>query len=154
MDRDENLLVMQTVWPWRQSSNSSEKPKSANKKHALIQFCIMFVAASVVFFIFHHKWLGGIIYCLGLLVLISFFFLPPIYSASESVSRLLIMVIGKTLTYVLLVPFYYLCFFPGRLLLNLLRKDPMKRLLETDTKTYWLDRPDAEDTDHYKVQYK
>jgi len=115
----------------------------------------MYIVASllVILFKLDHLWLALILYLLGLLVLIGGYFIPPLFTAFESLGRMLGRLVGVGMTYLLLVPFYYLCFFPGRLILNATKKDPMRRQWNPGGNTYWIDKPKNEDAGRYTRQY-
>jgi len=147
-------MVVEAIWQWRQQENMCSHTKSTYRKRSLLQFSIMLIIASLLFFLFHHIVFGIIIYSLSFLVLLCGFFIPTAFAAFDKLGRFLGTFVGRLLTYLLLVPFFYLCFFPGRLILNLLGKDPMKRNLEPSATTYWIEREDSKDTNYYKVQYK
>ena len=152
--KETNKMVVEAIWRWKQQKNVRSSVRSAYRKRSLLQFSIMLIIASLLFFLFHHIVFGIIIYCLSFLVLLCGFFIPHAFAVFDKTGRFLGTFAGRLLTYLLLVPFFYLCFFPGRLILKLLGKDPMKRGFEPNATTYWISREDTEDTSHYKVQYK
>ena len=144
---------MDAVWPWKRAGNITDQRRGNRKRRDLIQFAVMFVAASSLLFVFHHVFLSAIIYFLSFMTLVGIFIYPRISRFFEISGKILTALIGRTLTCLLLVPFYYLCFFPGRVVLLVLRKDPMKRRLEDGSPTYWTEKKQSEDIDRYKVQY-
>jgi len=109
--------------------------------------------ASFLLFI-HHRLLAAIVYSLSLLNLLGGLFIPRLFLLFDKFGKFLAVVFGRVLTWVLLVPFFYLCFVPGRVIMLLLGKDPMRRKLDPDAETYWLDKEDMDNTDHFKVQYR
>lgn len=139
------------LWFWQEASKPEQQHNI--RKRAIIQFVIMACIGSFLLFV-HHTVLAVIVYCLSVLNLVGGLFIPPLFVLFDKLGKLLAVVFGKVLTWVLLVPFFYLCFVPGRLIMLLLGKDPMKRKLDPDAETYWMDKKDMHNTDHFKVQYR
>ena len=138
---------------WSQQQTSEPDQHHNLRKRAVIQFIVMACIASFLLFI-HHTVLAVIVYSLSALNLIGGLFIPPLFLLFDRFGKFLAVVFGKVLTWVLLVPFFYLCFVPGRLIMLILGKDPMKRKLDPDAETYWMDKKDMHNTDHFKVQYR
>lgn len=151
---EKNIEVARTVWPWKQAENNAGRGREIPLKRVVVKFSIMFFIASALLFVFHHVVLSVIVYCLSFLVLVGGLFLPAIFRFFDRLGKFLAASIGRLLTYLLLVPFYYFCFLSSRIVLLMFRKDPMKRRFDHNTKTYWLKRQQSEDIEHYKVQYK
>jgi len=61
--------------------------------------------------------------------------------------------IGWTLTHVILGLIYYLVLTPIGLLMRLVGKDPMRRRLERDASSYWIERDEAESSERYFKQF-
>ena len=57
------------------------------------------------------------------------------------------------LTWGLLAPFYYLCFFPMHLALKIRGKDPLHRQVPTAEPTYWTPRKPVADLTQYRKQF-
>ncbi|NIP18141.1 MAG: hypothetical protein GWM87_08275, partial [Xanthomonadales bacterium] len=62
----------------------------------------------------HHVLMSKVIVALAALVLISGLFLPRVFNAIERGGRRLGFWVGTGLTWILLVPFFYVVFVPGR----------------------------------------
>jgi len=61
--------------------------------------------------------------------------------------------VGSGLTWVLLVPFFYLCFVPSRIWLGITGKDPLRRTYDSTAESYWEPRSFVKNAGHYKKQY-
>ena len=62
--------------------------------------------------------------------------------------------VGLAFTWGLLVPFFYLCFTCGRLVLLIARKDPLQRRYLPRGASYWVERPASPRTpEAYKRPY-
>lgn len=111
-------------------------------------------AAVGAFFLYKgHKIPAGILAGLGLVILISGFLIPPVFSVIERFGRWLGHVVGTAVTWILLVPMFYLVFVPGRLILKMRGIDPMCRQFPTDAPTYWVSRKPVTNLEEYKRQY-
>ena len=80
-------------------------------------------------------------------------FVPPAFAAIEGFGKKLGVWVGTGLTYLLLVPFFYLVFVPGRLVLALMGKDPMQREFPTKEASCWSPRRTKMDEAHYRKQF-
>jgi hypothetical protein len=61
--------------------------------------------------------------------------------------------IGWTLTHLILGVIYYLVLTPIGLLMRLVGKDPMRRRLERDASSYWIERDEAAGSERYFKQF-
>jgi len=52
-----------------------------------------------------------------------------------------------------LMPTFFIMFLPGRLILWILRKDPLHLCFPSKEKTYWVPRPPVEKIERYSKQY-
>jgi hypothetical protein len=149
------LTVAQTVWPWDKEPVSAESVAVARKKRAFIQFSVMNIVASLIVLVSKgsHLWLPLFLYVLSIVVVIGGYFVPPVFEAFEKFGKFLTRVVGAGLTYALLVPFFYLCFVPGRFILKAMGKDPLKRQWDKTSGSYWTDKKTSADIDRYKRQF-
>ncbi len=60
---------------------------------------------------------------------------------------------GAALTWLLLVPFFYFCFVPARLILWAAGKDPMRRAFPAPEKSCWQDRAETPGPERYRRQF-
>jgi len=154
MSERRGIEVVDVVWAWKEVSDKRKKEQCKARKRGLIQFSVMFFAASVVLFLFHHVLIGIVIYFLSFVLLAGIFVAPGILRFFDRFGKILSVLIGRFLTFIFLAPFYYLYFFPGRIILFILRKDPMRRQFGDGSESYWVERTEADDIEHYKVQYR
>jgi hypothetical protein len=153
MDINDKNKTQDMVWQWDQPEIAANKEQNIHKKGAWVQFTLMFSVA-LVFLLFHRIVISVIIFFLSFVILVGIFIAPPVLRFFNKAGKILAELTGRLLTYLLLVPFYFLCFFPGRIILFMLGKDPMKRKLDHSSSTYWVEKKQTEEIDHYKVQYK
>lgn len=129
--------------------NAASKPSAAA---VLLQAVI----PAAVGALFHYKGrllAAEILYGIGALMLVSGFFIPALFHRIEAFGRAFGHVVSVGLTWLLLMPFFYLVFVPGRLILKLRGMDPMCRKFPTDATTYWVARKPVSSVDEYKRQY-
>lgn len=61
--------------------------------------------------------------------------------------------VGGVLTWLVLAPTFFIVFFPGRLILWLTRRDPMRRQFPSREESYWTPRPPVQNKEQYLRQY-
>jgi len=152
MSQESAINVARVVWPWRTAAIKPGAGRLSHRWRAVIQAALIAAVASLFRFIGHRYGISLFLYCLSAAVLISGLFIPPVFNAFEQAGRWLGKWVGVGLTWLLLIPFYYLCVFPGRLVLLLLGKDPMCRRWERQRDSYWMDRKPAA-PEFYTRQY-
>jgi len=96
---------------------------------------------------------GGVVAGIGAVVLLSGLLVPSLFLKLEQGGRWLGQAAGAGLTWLLLVPMFYLVFFPGRLILMMTGNDPMARKFPTKAPTYWIARKPVASPDEYKRQF-
>ena len=119
----------------------------------LLQAVVPAVVGAVFYFKFHKQVVPGLLFGLATLMLISGFFIPALFAKIEKVGHWIGKVAGTAITWLLLVPMFYLVFVPGRLILMLRGIDPMCRQFPTDAPSYWVPRKPVSGPDSYKRQF-
>lgn len=91
----------------------------------------------------------------GLAVVTGFcgWFAPAWFGVLDKAVRTLARLIGTAMTWILLVPFYYLFFGIARLCLVVRGRDPMTRRWNNQQTSYWVARPPVTSPDYYRRQY-
>lgn len=147
--------VAQTTWPWRDqiAGPVSTSRRGGRKRRAVIQAVIMAAVATLMTMVWHKIRLGLAIYCLSAVVVISGFLIPPLFFALERGGQWLGRMVGLGITWLMLMPFFYLCFAPARLILKLRGKDPMQRRFERNLNSYWVDHKPPTGPQPYTRQY-
>lgn len=143
--------VVDQVWKWNQPTRGAA-PAKRPWGRALLQAA---VAAAVGAFLWHrgHRVFPGILFALSSFVAVSGLFIPRAFLAFEKAGKLLGQLVGNALSWILLVPTFFLIFFPARILLILTGRDPMRRTFPSDEKTYWVKRPPVKDVGEYSRQF-
>ncbi len=142
------------TWNWRAlgAQPPVKKPMSMALK-ASIQAPIMALVGYLI-----YRWTGhligpAIVWTLAGVVLVGGLFVPPMFHAMERFGMWLAKGVTTALNYGLLVPFYYLCFVPGRLILKVQGIDPMDRKFPDDRPSFWIPRKPVTDMAQYRKQH-
>lgn len=142
------------TWHWRALGTPppAKVPMPMSTK-ALIQAPIMALVGYGI-----YRWTGhlvgpAIVWTLAAAVLIGGLFIPPLFRAVEHFGAWLAKWVILILNYGLLVPFFYLCFVPGRLILKLQNIDPMNRAYPDARPSFWIARKPVADMAQYRKQH-
>jgi TM2 domain-containing membrane protein YozV len=146
--------ISEPSWKWRyQRGKPSISRNGSRTGKLIIQSIIAFAVAALFAFVFHRVIFAGIVAGIGLIILVCGLFIPRVYSAIERLIGVFAFGVGQFLTWLLLVPFYYLCFLPARIILSLSRRDPMKRVWDQSASTYWDKKRDLQGNNRMTNQY-
>jgi len=151
MSMYEQNAVSKTVWRWQEESGAQEEGLSRPVR-ACIQVVIMLILGGVLVWA-DKVIMSRIVFSITAIVFICGFFIPPAFAAIERFGKALGHYVATGLTWMLLVPFFYLCFVPARLILLARGKDPLNRACPTDDETYWIKRKPVDNVNHYRRQH-
>ena len=143
--------VMETVWPWERAS--AARPGDKVGRRAAVQAGILAAIGAGLFWGLHREAMAGVAWTVGALVGISGFLAPRVFQAIERLGRRLGQGVGIGLTYLLLVPFYFLVFVPAHAVLAFRGKDPMKRQFPCPDETCWTPKKPSANLNHYRKQF-
>ncbi len=141
-----------SAWPWR-AAPAAVRTDRARRTRALLQAGIAALAATLLTAWRGHRVLGLVLYAASAVLVVCGWLAPRAFAAIERGGRRLGLAAGALLTWLLLVPFFYLCFVPGRLVQRLARRDPMRRRWDPARPSYWTPCPDRRDPGHFTRQY-
>ena len=146
--------VSAVVWPWCRSpsSRAAGEATKALQRRAVIQATIAVVIGAMIFFLLKHKLAGKIVWGIAAFVLLSGLFVPSVFLAVDRFMRRFGQAVGTGLTYLLLVPFFYLVFMPGHFIMKVLQKDPLKLKFPAGGTSFWSARQPLK-PDHFKRQF-
>lgn len=144
-----NNKVSSVVWPWREKLAGKPGPKNAGPSWiaVVIQVAVLFILGLLSYR--KHPILGNTLWGLALLMIV----FPPVFATLQRFGKQLGKWVGAILTWGLLVPFFYLCFVPMRLIQMLGGRDPLHRKFPTDEPTYWIPRKPVQDVSRYGKQF-
>lgn len=148
--------VSQVVWQWQKPTGDASA-KAVGKDRTLLkagaQVLVMVAVASLLGFRFGHRIAPILLLGLAAYVLVTALFVRRAYAAFERGVGMFARGVGVALTWLLLVPFFYLAFVPGRLVLMLRGKDLMNRKFPSNEPSYWVDWVEC-DSAHYRKQFR
>jgi hypothetical protein len=146
---------METVWPWK--TRAAEGSAAPSGRPAWVRGGIQaLITAGIGFVLYRYAGHAGMAYAvwtIALVVAVSSICIHRVFAAIEGFGRRLGVWVGTGLTWGLLVPFFYLVFVPGRLVMALLGKDPMKREFPAKEASCWSPRRTKMDEAHYRKQF-
>lgn len=123
------------------------------KKQIWIQSLVGYIVAGI-FLYFGKEIMAGVVGSIATVLLLLAHFLPSAHRAVERFFGVLGHWMGAAISWVLLVPFFYITCTIMRIGHLLLRKDPMNRGFDPQVDSYWIDVEPAPMTEaSYKRQY-
>ena len=127
--------IIAVVWPWR-ARKDAVTPRGP-RRGPWIQFVVMTSVGLLFRFVWGHVVMAYVLWGLATLLLAGLLFSEKILRGFERTGHWLAHGIGTAVTWILLVPFFYVVFSAGHLILRLRGKDPMQRSLDPGQSTYW-----------------
>ncbi len=100
-----------------------------------------------------HAIPAGLLTAIAAFTLASGLFMPSLFACWEALGQTIGKGVATAVTWICLVPLFYLVFVPGRLILLIGRKDPMCRAFPTKQPTYWVPRAPVKDAAEYQRQF-
>ena len=145
--------VSEVVWPWRQQARDPRHEAGRRRQHVLIEVGIMVAVGLLFRFVFHKVWIPRIVFSLAAFVLISGLFIPAWYAGFKRGGAILGTAAGVGCAWLVLVPFFYICFTIGRVMLLIKKSDPLQRALVKEQSSYWSVHRPPKGPESYKKQY-
>jgi|APCry1669188970_1035186.scaffolds.fasta_scaffold54516_2 hypothetical protein len=152
MTRDAHNSVAAATWPWRDRETKKADTAARRRRHRILLQSAVGLSAGAVMLLMHWNRMGTIAVCIASAIFVVGRIVPRFYDAIDGSIMFVANVFGRLLTWILLVPFFYLCFLPGRIILLAKRKDPMSRKCPSNEATFWVTRS-ARHPDHFTRQY-
>ncbi len=144
--------VLAAIWPWRDSNGGKLSENAELRRRSTSQTAIVVCVAAVLVFGFHLRVMPAVLLCVATFLFVSARVFPPVFRLIDRGVTLLAVAVGSGLAWLLLAPFFYLCFLPARLILMLKGYDPLHRKCPSDEETYWTPRPPV-GPGYYEKQY-
>lgn len=146
--------VSRAVWPWPDGGANSARPKGMSpRKKVLITTPIALMIAGGIYLWRGHAVMPGIVVGIALTICFCGLFVPRAFAAIERFFAGFARIVATTMTWILLVPVFYLVFAPAHLMLRIRGKDPMFRQCPSDEPTYWTARPPVTRKGYYESQH-
>jgi hypothetical protein len=148
-----NSIHNQPVWPCSKEAANASAPAEGTWKRAIIQFSVAGSIALLLFFFFKRPVMASVVFGISTVILVCGLFIPPAFKAIEHFGQKLGEWVGTGLTWLLLVPFFYLCFVPARIIAAIRGKDPLNLKLSSKAKTYWVPHKPVNNIERYQKQH-
>ena len=111
------------------------------------------VIAAVLAFLFRIPLAAMIVCGIAAFLLVAGLWMPTVFRRIERAVGALAAGVGVLLTWVLLLPLFYLVFTPGRLILKVRGKDPLRREFPGSDTTFWIPHRSRTDEADYRKQF-
>lgn len=151
----EQNQVSKVTWRWTHSDEqATAKPES--KKHDKKVFISTPIALGIAYCVHRyssHPKMAFVIAGIALFIAFSAFVLPTVYEAIDGFFQTFARWVGTGMTWILLVPFFFLFFVPGRILFKLSGKDSLRLNFLPKEDSYWIPHPGVTREDHYRKQH-
>jgi hypothetical protein len=138
------------IWDWRTPTVKPTRESSAAslRTAGIIQASVTATFGALVYY-FWSSTIATVIFSIAGIVLFCAVASPTgLYRGVQAFFNALGNATGRVLTWLMLVPLFYLFFFPFGLLLRRGRRDQLKRYYETDKESYWEIREGPGVSDH------
>jgi hypothetical protein len=153
MSEDMTDRVAKTAWPWREAGKPAADPAAGAARRGLVQAAVMLAIAAILYVVFGRRILPLMVTGLAVVNLVLALAAPKAFTAVEHFWSRAARGVGVAATWALMVPFFYLCFLPARLILLARGRDPMRRRFPSPEPTCWTPRRGASDTARYSRQF-
>lgn len=126
------------IWNWREPRVEAPH-ESLQRARALGSLQALGTAAlGALLFVYWSRIIGAVVLSLSGVVLASALISPTgLYLAIRRGFGALARLTGRAMTWILMVPIFYLIFLPFGVLFRRGRRDRLKRYFETDAVSYW-----------------
>ena len=131
------------IWPWRASAGMAVRANTAAalRMHGVTRGGIALAVASGFWFL-RHPAMATFVAILGGATLLAALLSPQVvYARFSAAMQAFARGVGTVLTYLLLVPIYFLLITPFGLLMRRGSRDPLHRTWSAHTASFWTNRP-------------
>lgn len=149
-----NSEVNKVVWPWR----DGDAPESGNlasglRRAAVIQGVIGGLIGTGIY-TYLSQTVGMVAWSIaGVLTLIGLLSPTGLYRQIKTGMEKFGALLGQIMSWILLVPVYWVFFTPFHLLFRRGKKDSMTRWLDKDAESYWVTRESEQSKESYERQF-
>lgn len=145
--------VSAVVWPWTADGAAALRQADRPWLRATVTSLIALTIAAVLYG-FGRTLFAAIVASIAVTLWLIAMLAPGVDGVIQRLLQRFANFVGTGLTWLLLVPFFYLSFPIGHLVLKLKGRDPLEREFPTERPTYWIPRPVVEDAEaHCRRQF-
>ena len=144
-------LVSRTIWAWQDAPvrGSGERP---SWRSVAVGFLVG-MGIALFFYYRHRTGIASGIAGVSTAMFFAAFLSPAIYLSINRVFRGLSHSVGLLFTWILLIPFFYVCASGIHLINRMFGKDPMRRSFNTMASSYWQEHRQEENMQQYRKQF-
>jgi hypothetical protein len=153
MSMETQDAVVKAVWPWAKPAASPADDRPRLRTKALIQALVMAAVAALIFFWRGHVVLPAVLAALAAANLTLGLAVPRAFGVVDRALQAFGRGVGTAVTWLVLVPFFYLFMLPARLILAATGKDPLHRRFPDTPASYWVPRRPIKGMDDYRKQF-
>jgi hypothetical protein len=135
------------VWRWQDGATAQAKGPSASalRQHGAIRGVIAFAVASAFWFT-HHTNMAIVVAAIGATTLLTALLSPlGLYTRLTRALDVFAQGVGTAITWLILVPIYFLVITPIGTVMGMGSRDPLRRKWTAQTPTFWTNRPATDD---------
>lgn len=147
----------EAAWNWRDAAAQQEQaPRHAlhaRRVRSLRQALAMTAAGLLFAWVWSHPFPAAVLFLLAGCTVLGGWLLPRLYRGIERGLTGLVHAVGIGLAWLLLAPFFYVCFSAGRLWWRLRRHDRLQLTFPGGATSYWHPYATQEGTGRYRRQY-
>ena len=143
----------EVVWNWKAREQNGRLSNSELRKKGILPITLTLIIGSL--FRFYLEWHHSSIVVYGFcafFVLVTLF-LPGWLLKIEKFMLTFGKWVGTVLTWILLLPFFFVAFVPLRLMQMLSKSDPLKKKYDASLQSYWLERDLENQRSNIEKQY-
>jgi hypothetical protein len=125
------------IWRWRGDPAAQRPAPGRARLHGALQ-ALAGAAVGAIFFLFWSRKVAAVAFAMSAFVGLSALLSPTgFYPRLRRFFDATGHAVGVVVTWIVMVPIFYLFFFPFGVLMRRGRNDRMRRYYETDAPTYW-----------------
>jgi hypothetical protein len=125
------------IWNWREDAQASAPSARSARWRGVLRGALV-ASVGLLLFAFWSTRVGAVVCIVAGVILFSALVSPTgLYAGVEGLFAALGKWTGQALTWIVMVPLFYLFFLPFGLLLRRGRRDRLKRYFESDAPSYW-----------------
>jgi hypothetical protein len=145
--------VAKSIWKWNQEAPVTRTHFWTLRKHGLFPMLMLALVYFVLRHHFHHPKAALIPLALGTIILLITLFIPSWLLHIKKAVFKLGMAAASVVSFLLLVPFFYVILGILRLFMSLSAKDPMQRRLDRNAHSYWKPRESSVTLNNLERQF-
>ena len=123
------------------------------KARTIIQITVFTIIGFILLFWLKWTTIGFIVLGISAMILSGCLLIPGFSGRFEKFNQFLIEKVSLILSWLLLMPIYYLIFTPVRMIHFIKKQDPMHRQFPTEEKSCWTPVQEKETPDQYRKQF-